>query len=282
MMINWRRRRRHVSRAWGGQDEEGRFAFGCGAAACGVHGVSGPRRIVGADELLARENRGSGPAGILESRLFSSAKVAASSGRSKDAQEAFLRDGFLLVYTRCNDFFYAAGRRKGITRASRAFLQPIAGLISGLLVLHDFGEDSDTGEDILKGLTLTSGFTSSVLNAYEEQFLFGEDNVESVRGLTLDALSVHAKGVLDKEPDRFDQSVRHLADNQGICTPTHILALVRKGITATQPIVLNPNGQAAPAVPPVAITDQTGNVKRQGNEARNPDLRLSVGVASPQ
>jgi len=68
------------------------------------------------------------------------------------------------------------------------------------------------------------------LDVYEDQFLFGADNVYSVQAMTMRALSAHQTDIDSAELETFDSGVRALLDHQSICTPGNILELVRASI----------------------------------------------------
>ncbi|HEX8580286.1 MAG TPA: hypothetical protein VF655_11935 [Allosphingosinicella sp.] len=234
--------------------------------------LDGPKRVVTANQVVPRALPGS-----LEDRAHKAALAASALNASKAAQTAFLQSGTMLVYVRCNDFFHAAGRHQGISKVSRGLLTPIISLFTGLLALHDFGDNSDTAEDVVKGLALGSTFATASLNVYDEHFLFGADNIDSVRTLTLDALSAHSAAVLKKELVSFDQSVKHLVDNQAICSPPHILALARKAITAGQ-VVARPGGNGGGDG-----TEKADPVDTEKSEdTSDPDERVRVDIAQPR
>jgi len=165
----------------------------------------------------------------------------------------------MLVYTRCSDFFQRAGRNQGRSRVARDFIAPVFALLAGLLAVHDFGEDSGDEQNILEALTLGSNFASTTLDVHDRHFLFGADNVDSVREMTLNALSVHRLAVMDRDLGSVYDTIEHLVDNQTICSPPHILRLARQAIANSQPQTVDARGpQTSPGDRERIIITDTG------------------------
>jgi hypothetical protein len=157
-----------------------------------------------------------------------------SVGASTDAGKArtMLTTGFALAQLRCDDFFWAKSRNQGIAKTARSTITPLVTLITGVLALQDFSTNPDKGKDYLQYLALGSAAATATINIYEEHFLFGAENVDAVRKLTMDALSEHRTAVLRSDPREFQSVLMHLVDHQAICRPVRILSLTRDAIKA--------------------------------------------------
>lgn len=145
------------------------------------------------------------------------------------AVDEFLNSGLTLVYANCNDYFWVMGQYQTGTRVGRDLIAPVVTVLTGLVtagVLEDWGSD----ENLLTGLTLGSSLATSGLDVYEAHFLFGAESVDSVRELTFNALAEHRDKVKGLPITTPYQAAMHLIDHQSICTPAHILRLVREAI----------------------------------------------------
>jgi hypothetical protein len=201
-------------------------------------GIQGPPQVIGQQGVLPRPL-----GGTWEDRFVKSANAAFANQSSEAAQKEFLRTGSMLIYTRCSDFFQRMGRNQGRSRVARDYIAPVVALLTGVLAFHDFGEDSDKEQNILEALTLGSNFATAALDIHDRHFLFGADNIDSVREMTLNALSVHRVTVMGRDLQSLDDAVEHLVDNQTICTPPHILRLARAAISNSKPETVDTSGK---------------------------------------
>lgn len=221
-------------------------------AACNTYGYRGPNQIVAVNAVPAQTRTDDG---VLDIGLFTADYATARAGRANDGpaeQEAIarmLRSGFMYNYSFCSTYFYRMAIRQRNAKVARRALPPLSALITGVVGLHDFSGNPDTKERIVQSVAMGSAFSTSLLDVYEEQFLYGTDNIDSVETLTLKALSVHREAVLARRGIRFEQAIQHLIDNQNLCSPQSVLTLARNAIKgakvepAAQPLA--PAGAAA-------------------------------------
>lgn len=166
-----------------------------------------------------------------------SAKVCASLHEPADAEitSGMLQSGMTLVKVRCNDYFNAKQTHQGGVRLVRSLIQPLSVAIAGAFSVIDFGSERRES-DALALLAVGNTAANSGIDIYEDQFLFGADNVYSVRDMTLRALAAHQEAIEDAVEagtlTTFDEAARALVDHQNICTPGNILELVRASIDA--------------------------------------------------
>lgn len=220
-------------------------------AACA--GIQGPPQVINQRGVLPQP-----VGGTWEERFLAAANKAFLANSAQAEQKAFLRAGTMLVYTRCGDFFQRMGRNQGRSRVARDYVAPVVALLTGIVSLHDFGTDSDSEQNIIEALTLGSNFATAGLDIHDRHFLFGADNIDSVREMTLNSLSTHRVKIMGRDLDSLDDAVEHLVDNQTICTPPHILRLARQAIANSKPEAVtqpretgSPTGQ--PTVPIIGV-----------------------------
>jgi len=193
----------------------------------GCYSMAGPPQVVNATGILPPPHSG----GALESNFASAARLALAAGATETDFERFMRTGFTLTYARCSNYFTNAGRNQGRSRLLRDAVGPIVSLLTGIITLHDFGDDSDREQRLLEILTLGSVTGTAALDTFDRNFLFGSDNIDSVRQMTFNALSTHSGAALARKNNSFEQAVVHLIDNQLMCSPPHILSLARQAIS---------------------------------------------------
>lgn len=92
------------------------------------------------------------------------------------------------------------------------------------------GENSNGDEELLALLGLATAASASGLDVYDEHMLFGAENIGSVEQLVRNALVTHSSAIQNKRAIRYEAAIRHLLDNQAICSPQNILLLVREAI----------------------------------------------------
>jgi hypothetical protein len=205
----------------------------------GCTSVQGPPRILNSHGTLAAPADGNPNApGNLEAN-FQAAALAAFPGADRDGNappvtaaviDEFKRSGFALVYARCNDYFWRMGGNQTRARVARDAIAPIVTLLTGIIGLRDFTTNPTREQDLIQALSLGSAFATSGLDIYDSHFLFGAENINSVRILTFNALATHRTGVDTLQVTTPEQAAIHLIDHQAICTPPNILALAREAI----------------------------------------------------
>lgn len=177
---------------------------------------------------------------------------------SQDTIREFLDSGFALVYSNCDDYFWLMGQNQTGTRVARDAVAPIVSLLAGLIPLGVLTGNADRAQNLIEGLALGSAFATSALDVYDSHFLFGVENIDSVRTLTQNALGTHRSAVAGLTIANSYQAAMHLIDHQAICTPAHILALARVAI---------------------AKGDVQATISGGGTGRRDLDFRLSLGNA---
>ncbi|MEM1133123.1 MAG: hypothetical protein AAGH53_09310 [Pseudomonadota bacterium] len=168
---------------------------------------------------------------LLEQRFAEATCKSQDQSNNDLLAREMLQTGFTLVSVRCNDYFAAKGGGQTGVRTARSLIAPLVAVLTGIIALRDFN-DADQQQDFLEIVTLASTGTFAALAIYEEQFLFGAENIDAVRELTADGLSTHRTEVLKKSQINFDVAVRQLIDHQMICTPANILELTKAAIKA--------------------------------------------------
>lgn len=158
--------------------------------------------------------------------------MRASEANEESAAKEMVNSGISLVKVRCADFFAAKRGNQSKARLIRSLLQPLTVAITSTFAVINFGgeEEGEFGQDdALALLAAGNALATAGLNVYEDQFLFGAENVTSVEQMTMRALATHERAIL-KSVSSFDVGVRRLIDHQSICLPGNILELVRQSI----------------------------------------------------
>jgi hypothetical protein len=164
---------------------------------------------------------------------FNRLACASINDRSNSAAAYAMMDGgFTLTRLRCNDFFAQRGGNQMRARIWRGAIAPVSAVVAGIISLVNFSDGERT--DAIQILGITQAATVAGFELYEREFLFDADNVNSVRQLVMRALDEHASTAMDSPIRGFNHAVRHMMDNQMICTPANILDLVRASIAGGQ------------------------------------------------
>ena len=241
----------------------------CGASVLGgCTSFRGPHPIYDSHGLVA--DRLARPDSGLYILFEKDARTSFAYRDNAAAASNMMTSGFALIHANCNQFFLEMGRNQRRSQITRDLISPITTVLTGILALQNFAENSGTKERMLSIISLGSGAVTSGLDIYDTRFLFGAENISSVQTMTLSALTAHRKTVLGAPPDRFEFAVMQLIDNQNICTPPQILTLVRQSIQAAKPQAGDDDddgddsengGQAAiaPPAPPVVGSNTNTN-----------------------
>jgi hypothetical protein len=201
------------------------FLSGCSTTA-------GPKPILSAAGTLD-PNAASGVA-----KTFANASAASfASPSTADLAHAMANSGFTLIYANCSDFFLSAGETQKWLIVSRDTVGAVGTLATGLLALH--GGSSNA----VSNLAFVTGASFAGLDIYTKNFLFAAENIEAVRSLITRALSVHRDAVITSI-DSYESATLALLDNQNICSPMQISALVKEAIKKGEvvPIAESPGG----------------------------------------
>jgi hypothetical protein len=147
-------------------------------------------------------------------------------------------DGMNLVDAYCADFFRRRGDSETVLSVIKDSTTAGASAASGVLSLASPANSVASG-----AISLFTATTSDVTNIYTKNFLFGSDNIESVRAMTMTALSAHRSKIFpttsdgkdaDTTPWNFGDAVNVIMDHQDICTPASIRTLVLSSISTTK------------------------------------------------
>ncbi|QDZ08484.1 hypothetical protein FPZ24_14225 [Sphingomonas panacisoli] len=218
-------------------------------ALSGCASINGPRKIDAAfPDITAAPDSGATPNAlapvprpigkVADPKLafmkwfFATDFVASYNDRTNATKAgAMLSSGFLLITANCQDFFDGAARDQRRVNVIGDLVAPVTNIVTGLLTLGDLKDHPDRTKDRLEILSLVSNATNAGLNIYEQRFLFGAENMDGVRTLTLNTLADHRQGVIDDiKPQTFDEALLQLFDNEAICKAPHILTMVRAAI----------------------------------------------------
>jgi len=235
-----------------------RFTAGVVTAAMLLSGCSGmgPRPVLVragvVDDEVRRNVMTSGPIynfvqAELAARPYSSETSSATGVRpairnpdDPGAIRDMLDNGFTAIYASCDDFFRSAGRDQTRLLVFRDIILALSSMAGTALSLID--RDDEMGgrgnENALAALTLGSTALMTGVDIYTQRFLFGAENIDAVRELTMRALETHRNAVLfptDRNvtpPATYDRVLVHLMDNQAKCSPRAISRLAREAIAA--------------------------------------------------
>jgi len=175
--------------------------------------------------------------------------------------QEFAFDGMGTVDDNCSDFFTTAGEHEKWISFTRDMIGATGTVASGALAL------TGAPKSAIAALILATGTAYNGLDVYTRNFLFGADNIDSVRTLILNALDAHRKIVLDdKSPWDFNNSMRVVLDHQEICRPSAIVALVKIAIK---------NGKVAP-MQPAGSSDSA-----LAAQDKNVELLIASDVGAP-
>lgn len=247
-----------------------------GIVLSGCTTTRGPQPIVSSTGVVANASA-TGVAAIFmesEQRAFNARLAIGSTTEAK----AMMKDGFELIYASCSDFFQSAGQSQKWLIVSRDAIGAIGTLTAGLMALHEYSQTA------VANVALGTGAAFAGLDIYTKNFLFGAENIDSVRELTLNALAAHRQKVESLTIElTYPSATRYLLDNQEICSPMKITSLARQAIRKgnvvattdppTTPAVATPApaAGAAAAPPPPPPTPVTPAVTR-------PPPRVSVNI----
>ncbi|MEE9434395.1 MAG: hypothetical protein V3V15_09175 [Sphingorhabdus sp.] len=211
----------------------------------------------------------------LFSRFSTAANVAYPSSVSAAAdpvtQRRFLRTGFDLIAAGCNSYFVAKSNRQRSVNVLRDSFAPITALATGLIGIADNGDT--ISNEFLTVLGLASSAANAGFEIYEERYLFGAENVGSVRTLIRNALSVDASAKLRRTNANlsYTQSVIDLMDNQLVCSPGKIKELVRDAIEKGNVVPIKTSGGPADAGTGTDTGSGTGTDAGTGTDDNHSD-----------
>lgn len=142
----------------------------------------------------------------------------------QNSYKVLLSEGLGLVRGNCADFFRNRGDRQMQVSFGRD-LVAMGGTTAAAIIGLTGGSALALSIIALSGATLYAG-----LDVYTKNFLFGADNIEAVRTLTMRTLNGNADETLTLARNKtltFQQVTAWIMDNQEICKPASIAAAVR-------------------------------------------------------
>lgn len=153
-----------------------------------------------------------------------------------------LDSGFAAVYASCDDFFRSSGRDQTRLLVLRDIIVALSSLAGGAIAVIDGNNESGGAgnENLIAGLAFGSTTALTGIDIYTQRYLFGAENIDAVRELTMRALETHRNAVLFPTeqgvtaPTSYDRVLVHLMDNQAKCSPRAISRLSRDAIAAGQ------------------------------------------------
>jgi hypothetical protein len=184
-------------------------------SACGT--TSGPPAVVTAAGAVSASNG-------LAAKFVTAEQAALNDPDSTSKGAAMLARGFPLIRASCNDYFASAGKTQRWIIFSRDTVGAVGTLATAVLALHNSSQSAVSNVAIATGAAFTG------LDLYTKNFLFAAENIDSVRTLVLNALSVHEEAVNQLGSLAYGPALNALLDNQNICAPMHIAALAREAI----------------------------------------------------
>ncbi|MBV8799247.1 MAG: hypothetical protein JO208_05515 [Alphaproteobacteria bacterium] len=187
------------------------------------------------------------------------------------------KDGMATVDDNCSDFFTTAGEHEKYIDFARDAVAFTGTLASGVLAL------TDASNGAVAAVTLGTTTVYGGLDVYTKNFLFGAENIDSVRTLIENALDAHTKKVLaDPQPVwTFNNAMRVILDHQEICRPSAIVSLVREAIRNAQLVAA---ATGAPTTPQNGGTETPAGGGTTGSAGAGGDtVPPAAGkVANPQ
>ncbi|WLG66265.1 hypothetical protein [Pseudomonas brassicacearum] len=182
--------------------------------------TQGPSSTLNKDGPLVADKTKSGLTG-----RFATSEYASRHAQADDLlAHQMLEDGYALIYANCDLFFASAGQTQRWLMVTRDTVGAVGTMAASVMALHDVSNNA------VANVALATGLTFSGLDIYTKNFLFAAENIDAVRELTTHALNVHINAVGEQTPLTYASTSVHLLDNQNICTPASILALVRQAI----------------------------------------------------
>lgn len=185
----------------------------------GCNTMSGPKRIVTSEGPVdQRPTRG------IYKQFIDSESAAFSAPSDEAKANKMLADGLSLIYVSCSDFFWSAGTTQKWVIVSRDSVGALGTLATSVLTLHERSKNA------VSNVALGTAAAFTGLDIYAKNFLFSAENIESVRTLVTNALTVHSSAALTSGSQTYRSAMGHLEDNQNICSSMQMTSLVRDAI----------------------------------------------------
>lgn len=146
--------------------------------------------------------------------------------------------GFGLVRSQCSEFFTSRGENQKWLALGTDTVTTAGALATGILAL------AGSGTLAVSIVALTTATLYSSADVYTKNFLFGAENIDAVRTMTLNALAEDASETLATPllSWNFAYALNAIMDNQELCKPSAIMAATRKAISSTRFKAANSTG----------------------------------------
>ena len=184
-----------------------------------------------------------------------------SSGTSSATALKMARSGYDLADYYCAQFFQSGGESQGWLNLSKDLVAALGTLATGASAI------TGTSGSRTAILALSTTASYNAIDVYSRNFLFGASNINSVRALTMRAMTAHRASTLDNENAAkavwtFGSALRKIEEHQSICQSSAIRDLVLGAINTTKV-----------AIEPQPIT--TGSGPNSNNPAAATTFRLN-------
>lgn len=187
----------------------------------------------------------------------SKANISSSEKNVQTSYTQMVIDGFGLADAVCADFFRESGKSQTFTMVARDIFAATGTLATALAAI------TNSPNSVTAGLSIGTTAGYNALDVYQRNFLFGADNIESVKELVARALAMHTEATLKTTKDTpwigFGEAASSIMDHQAICFPASILLLSRSAIKngGVEPV---PSGGRKFSVSVTAATPRTTGI----------------------
>lgn len=195
-------------------------------------------------------------------RFKTSADLAVKAGSTTELRRAMLDDGFALISASCSDFFESSGRRQSWVITSKDAINVLSTLATGAVALRNGSDDT------VAAIAFGSSAAYAGLDLYTRNYLFGVENIDAVRELTMRAIDTHQTAVAAKGPETYTEVLQALLDDQNYCAPRKIASQVREAIKGGK-------------LDPYSSSNGEGSVAAQGDAQVMRQIGRLLGLPGP-
>jgi hypothetical protein len=185
----------------------------------------------------------------LQQRI-SNAEISADSREAQLAFRQMVIDGFGLADANCSDFFHNEGKHQQWVIFSR----DVVGAVGTLATAVTAAAGSPTG--VIAGFSIATATGYNGLDIYQRNFLFGAENIDSVRLLIEKASAARRDAVLaDKgQWQDFGEAQTAVMQYQEECMPASILSHTRAAIKNADALAITNSASANSKQVTIAIS----------------------------
>jgi hypothetical protein len=199
-------------------------------------------------------------------------------------------DGVHLVDGYCADFFRTGGNNQKWLLVAKDLTGALGTLATGAVALASPANTTPAAV-----VALTTGAAYNGADIYTRNFLFGTDNIESVRTLTMNTLASHRDAALpqnDTSVWSFGGASEVVDDHQEMCMPAYIRSLVLDAIKSGKATPFTASGgttggsglptpQAAAAAVVPAATNAAAAAAPTAAAGAAPAAQAAANAAAP-